>query len=125
MVSHVQSLYFGIGGCSAEIFKIVLYLTEGIYLQRGCPQEILLNKFGLTSLITRKTKHSVLFLFKVVHGLQECISLLQQISIKVPTRNARNCNTFIYQPLLLNSPLNFMLASYTSMKNEIDIQKDK
>jgi hypothetical protein len=85
----------------------------------------LLNKFGLTSLITRRTEHSVLFLFKVLHGVQECISFLQQISIKVPRSKARNSNTFYLSTsranLLMNSPLNFMLGNYTSIVNEIDI----
>jgi hypothetical protein len=86
----------------------------------------LLNKVGLTSLITRRTEQSVLFLLKYyIHGVRECISLLQQIYIKVPRRNARNCNTFYLSTsrnnVLLNSPLNFMLGSYTFIDNQIDI----
>jgi hypothetical protein len=96
-------------GVQRRFLKSVVYLTEGTYPQRGCPQEILLNKVGLTSLITRRTEHSVLFLFKVLHGVQECFSLLQQISIKVPGSNARNSNTFYLSTsrtnLLMNSPL--------------------
>jgi hypothetical protein len=112
-------------GVQRRFLKSALYLTEGTYPQRGCPKEILLNKVGLTSLITRRTEHSVLFLFKVLHVVQECISLLQQISLKVPRRNARSSNTFYLSTsrtnVLINSPLNFMLRSYTSIENENDI----
>jgi hypothetical protein len=123
LVWYVQCLHLGIGRCSTEIFKKCFDRRN--YPQRGCPQEILLNKVGLTSLITIRTEHSVLFLFKVLHGVQEFISLLQQISIKVPRSNARNSNTFCLSTsrtnLLMNSPLNFMLGSYSSIENEIDI----
>jgi hypothetical protein len=112
-------------GVQRRFLKSALYLTEGTYPQRSCPKEILLNKVGLTSLITRRTEHSVLFLFKVLHVVQECISLLQQISLKVPRRNARSSNTYYLSTsqtnVLINSPLNFMLRSYTSIENEIDI----
>jgi ribonuclease P/MRP protein subunit RPP40 len=118
LVWYVQCLHLGIGRCSTEIFKKCFILDRRNYPQRGCPQDILLNKVGLTSLITRRTEHSVLFLFKVLHGVQEFISILQQISIKVPRSNARNSNTFCLSTSRTNL---LMLGSYTSIENEIDI----
>jgi hypothetical protein len=88
-------------GVQRRFLKSVVYLTEGTYPQRGCPQEILLNKVGLTSLIIRRTEHSVLFLFKVLHGVQECFPFFNKFLSKFPGVTLETL--FIYQPLGLIS----------------------
>jgi hypothetical protein len=100
-VPLVQYLYIlELEGVHRRFLKSVLYLTEETYPQRGCPQEILLNAVGLTSLITRRTKHSVLFLFKILHGIQENISLLHQIFLsKFLGETLETVTLFIYQLL--------------------------
>jgi hypothetical protein len=100
-VPLVQYLYIlELEGVHRRFLKSVLYLTEETYPQRGCPQEILLNAVGLTSLITRRTKHSVLFLFKILHGIPENISLLHQIFLsKFLGETLETVTLFIYQLL--------------------------
>jgi hypothetical protein len=90
-------------GVQRRFLKSAVYLAEGTYPQRGCPQEILLNKVSLTSLITRRTEHSILFLFKVLPGVQECFAFFNKFLSKFPGVTLETLTLFIYQPLGLIS----------------------
>ncbi|KAH0808663.1 hypothetical protein GEV33_014128 [Tenebrio molitor] len=67
-----------------RFLKNVVFMLNGAYPPRGCPQGLLLGEVGLQSLLDRRMEHSVIFLFKLFRGLQECPHVLGRISLRVP-----------------------------------------
>jgi hypothetical protein len=45
--------------------------------------DLLLGQLGMSSLLSRRAEHSVVFLFKLIHGLVDCSDLLSQVTFKV------------------------------------------
>jgi hypothetical protein len=48
-----------------RFLKNVVFMLNGAYPPRGCPQGLLLGEVGLQSLLDRRMEHSVIFLFKL------------------------------------------------------------
>mgnify|MGYP005985123591 FL=1 len=108
-----------------RFLKTASFLSEGAYPPQGYPQELLLSKFRLNSLVTRRVEHSIVFFFNFIHGRQECVYILHQLDFKIPVRDTRSNDTFYMKTsrtnIMSNSPLNFMLTNYTSIQDNIDI----
>ena len=124
--SHLYNIYISeLERVQRRFLKTASYLSEGVYPPQGYPQELLLRKFSLNSLVTRRIEHSILFLFNLIHGRHECVCILNQLDFKIPVRDTRSNDTFYIKTsrtnIMSNSPLIFMLANYTCIQDNIDI----
>jgi hypothetical protein len=54
----------------------------------------LLGEVGLQSLLERRMEHSVIFLFKLFRGLQDCTPVLERISLRVSRTGSRVRSVF-------------------------------
>ncbi|KAJ3629871.1 hypothetical protein MTP99_014236 [Tenebrio molitor] len=84
MDNEMKTIIREIRGDTREFLKNVVFMLNGAYPPRGCPQGLLLGEVGLQSLLDRRMEHSVIFLFKLFRGLQECPHVLGRISLRVP-----------------------------------------
>jgi hypothetical protein len=85
----------------------------------------LLGEVGLQSLLDRRMEHSVIFLFKLFRGLQECPHVLERISLRVSRSGSRVRSVFYigqrHTDIGLKSPVTRMLRNYQSVEAHIDI----
>jgi ribonuclease P/MRP protein subunit RPP40 len=59
-----------------RFLKSSIFMLDGLYPPRDFPQELLLDRLGLQSLSNRRLEHSVIFLYKLLHGSLHCPALL-------------------------------------------------
>jgi hypothetical protein len=108
-----------------RFLKNVVFMLNGAYPPRGCPQGLLLGEVGLQSLLDRRMEHSVIFLFKLFRGLQECPHVLERISLRVGRSGSRVRSVFYigqrHTDIGLKSPVTRMLRNYQSVEAHIDI----
>jgi hypothetical protein len=99
-----------------RFLKNVVFMLNGAYPPRGCPQGLLLGEVGLQSLLDRRMEHSVIFLFKLFRGLQECPHVLERISLRVSRSGSRVRSVFYigqrHTDIGLKSPVTRMLRNY-------------
>ncbi|KAJ3631842.1 hypothetical protein MTP99_012948 [Tenebrio molitor] len=92
-------------------------MLNGAYPPRGCPQGLLFGEVGLQSLLDRRMEHSVIFLFKLFRGLQECPHVLERISLRVSRSGSRVRSVFYigqrHTDIGLKSPVTRMLRNYS------------
>ena len=108
-----------------RFLKNLAHICDGVYPPRGYPQELLLSRFNMSSLLIRRTEHSIILLFNIVNGTCDCPAILFNIPIKVNRINSRRKNTF-YLPTArtscaAKSPLLQLLFNYADIENDIDI----
>jgi hypothetical protein len=77
-----------------RFLKNAVFTLNGAYPPRGCPQSLLLGEVDLQSLLDRRMEHSVIFLFKLLRGLQECPLVLERISLRVSRSGSRARSVF-------------------------------
>ena len=77
-----------------RFLRTISYIADGIYAPQGYPQELLLERFQMSSLLSRRIQHSIFLLFKILKGVQECPDILHNISLKVKKMNVRSKHTF-------------------------------
>jgi hypothetical protein len=104
-----------------SFLKDAVFTLNGAYPPRGYPQGLLLGEVGLQSLLERRMEHSVIFLFKLFRGVQECTLVLERISLRVSRIRSvfyiGQCHTDIG----LRSPITRMLHNYQNVETHIDI----
>jgi hypothetical protein len=109
----------------SPFLKNVVFMLNGAYPPRGCPQGLLLGEVGLQSLLDRRMEHSVIFLFKLFKRLQECPHVLERISLRVSRLGSRVRSVFYigqrHTDIGLKSPVTRMLRNYQSVEAHIDI----
>ena len=62
-----------------KFLKYLYFKTEGVYPPRGICQQELLTRFEVDSLYIRRCKIAVTFLYKLLHNMIDCSSLLAQV----------------------------------------------
>ena len=77
-----------------KFLETVVFITDGIYPSRGFSQELLLKRFEMSSLLKRRLELSVILLFKILRGKQDCPTILQNIN----KTNVRKKTRFICPP---------------------------
>lgn len=108
-----------------KFLKFLQYKISGVYPVRGYAQHLLLNAFNIQSLHLRRVLFAVSFIYKLIHNKIDCISLVNQISFRVPRLNARVSTTF-HLPVartntLLRSPIYTMCNSVNDVGMICDI----
>ena len=76
-----------------RFLKFMVYLEDGIYPPRGCEQSLLLSRYNLLSLETRRNIIAVRFVYNLFHNKIDCTELLSQFNLLVGERGAC-CNSF-------------------------------
>lgn len=108
-----------------RFFKSATFLLDGVYPARGTPHNQFLERFDMQSLVVRRTLHSVIFLFKLIHYRIKCESITAQIRYRVPRINSRHNSLFLLPQartnLLLKSPLYQILNNYSNIEYTLDI----
>jgi phosphopantetheine adenylyltransferase len=78
-----------------------------------------------SSLLSRRTEHSVVFVFKLIQGLVDCSDLLSQVTFKVNRPACRTKNTFFLPTRRTNtelsSPVVRMMINYQNIEDMADI----
>lgn len=111
-----------------KFLKFLAFRNDGVYPGRGYNHEILLSRFDVPSLQSRRIMNSVTFLYNLLHNKIDCSSLLELINFRVPQFNARQNNTF-YIPnartnVLKKSPIYVMCQNFNNISNQSDINFD-
>jgi hypothetical protein len=108
-----------------RFLKSTIFMSDGLYPPRGYPQELLLDRLGLQSLSNRRLEHSVIFLYKLLHGSLHCPALLSRVNLRVPRSGSRSTNTFLITPYRtdagLRSPVTQMLRGHEVVEMNVDI----
>jgi hypothetical protein len=95
------------------------------YRPRGYPHELLLERFNLMSLVSRRVEHSMIFLYKVLHNLYDCPYILSKISRRVARPNSRTKSVFYIPTVRTNvgesSPLIQVVKNYSGVEELLDI----
>jgi hypothetical protein len=73
-----------------KFLKNGVHILTGSYPPRGYPNDLFLGQLGMSSLLSRRAEHSVVFLLKLIQGLVDCSDLLSQVTFKV---NRSACRT--------------------------------
>jgi hypothetical protein len=111
-----------------KFLKLLSFQLDGVYPIRNYDNNMLLGRFKLKSLYTRRVNAVVSFLYKLVHHKIDCSFLLSKISFHVPRMNSRNYTTF-YIPsyrtnVLLKSPIILMCNNFNQFATRCDIHFD-
>lgn len=105
--------------------KYLCFIEDGNYPTIGYSQSIMLERFDMSNLENRRIIHSIVFLYKIIHSIFDCPSILEQLHFRVPRIESRNRETFYLSTprtnLLKLSPIHFMCKNYNSLQNELDI----
>lgn len=108
-----------------KFLKSAVFMLDKVYPTRGYPEELLLERFNMSSLSTRRAEHSVIFLHKLWQGRLNCPSLLSEICLKVNRPGARSKNTFFIPTKRTTtgtaSPIYQMLKNYEAVESALDI----
>lgn len=105
--------------------KYLWFKDQHVYPIRGISNLTLNAEYNLTSLEDRRSICSLLFLYKLLHGLYNSPFLLSQINFAVPQANLRSFR-FFHIPrantnLLLKSPVFNMCSIFNTSCNRCDI----
>jgi hypothetical protein len=107
--------------------KYLCFREDGRYPPIGYPQTILLERFSFKTLSERNKLMNLLFLYKILHNLIDCCSLLSQINFCVGKHSitTRSKNLFYLSTprtdFLKFSPLNNMLNISNSVGDLVDL----
>ena len=108
-----------------RFFKSSIFILEGTYPIRGTPQELLLNKFEMSSLVRRRVMHSVIFLYKIINNKINCAYLTSFLKYRIPRLNSRTNNVLMLPTsrtnILETSPMYQMCLNYNSIEASLDI----
>jgi hypothetical protein len=88
-----------------RFLKNGVHMLTGSYPPRGYPNDLLLGQLGMSSLLSRRAEHSVVFLFNLIQGLVDCSDLLSQVTFKVNRPACRTKNTFFLPTRRTNTGL--------------------
>jgi hypothetical protein len=108
-----------------KFLKNGVYILTGSYPPRGYPNDLFLGQLGMSSLLSRRAEHSVVFLLKLIQGLVDCSDLLSQVTFKVNRSACRTKKTFFLPTRRTNtglsSPVVRMMINYQNIEDMVDI----
>jgi hypothetical protein len=85
-----------LGKIKRKFAKYMYFKIHGHYPMQHCDESILLKSVELNSLLSRRNLNCLIFLQKLLIGIVDCPSLLNQIKIAVPRIGSRSPATFYY-----------------------------
>lgn len=108
-----------------RFLKYLAFRKDGVYPAIGFPHDVLCERFTIEPLMRRRRMFDILFVFKTIHNLYDCPSILEMLDFHIPRVNARIHDIFYLCPSDTNihkySPLMRMCTHLNSICNELDI----
>ncbi|CAH0558572.1 unnamed protein product [Brassicogethes aeneus] len=113
--SPVYNVYIRrVESINRKFLKYLNLKVNGFYPPQGFNHSSLLDRFGFTSLETRRINSSLTFLFKLLNNKIDCDIILNKINFNVPRIESRSMRTFKCQicrtNVLPKAPVNVMLG---------------
>lgn len=108
-----------------KFMKYLAFKTDSIYPERGYPNNLLLARFDMQSLGSRRIIILLTFLYKLLNNLIDCPILLSKLNFKIPKLETRQ-NVLFYYPAshtntLIKSPVYSMMELYNTFSEQCDI----
>lgn len=105
--------------------KHLWFKSDNVYPEQGMSHSILLNRFNIIPLCTRRQQGNLIFLYKLLNGKVDCPMLINNLNFHVPRLPNRNNLTF-YLPrartnMLMSSPLYNMCSLCNLHADNLDI----
>lgn len=108
-----------------RFLKFLTFRVDNYYPNRGYDHKLLLERFKIQPLHTRRILHSLSFLFKLFHANVDSPSLLGSFNIRVPRFGSRDDCMFYCQNartnVLVKSPIYVMANNYNHISRHCDI----
>lgn len=108
-----------------KFLKFMAFKQDGSYPVVGYCHELLLQRFGTSSLERRRHYHSTMFLYKLLNNQIDCVDIVKRIPFATRRPEARHQSPF-YLPFARtraqqSSPLFSMCRNYDIVRDQIDI----
>lgn len=120
-ITHAVSLE----AVQRRFLKYLAFRTDHVYPERGYPHGLLLERFAIASLDSRRHGQCLVFLWKIIHGQISCPDLLRLLQLVVPRQVTRYPRTFMLETprtnVLAFSPLHKTITSYHDIQADLDI----
>lgn len=107
-----------------KFYKYLFLIKNSYYPERGYPYNLLLLEFNQMSLYLRRKYACIMFVYKILHGLLNCPSLLFQLKIYVPRLGSRSNMLLYYNAPRTNHHLNSPIINMSRCVNEVDLYID-
>lgn len=111
-----------------KFLKFLCYLQDGVYPVQGFDHVVLLSRFQLKSLSSRRIVTSIKFLVKLTNNDIDCLELLSNLNFNVPQVSTRFHSTFYVNfnrtNVLRKSPISIMCELCNNYTNSFDIYCD-
>ena len=108
-----------------RFLKYMVFRADGAYPEQGYPEDIMLERFSLHSLMSRRKLDSILLLVKILRFQIDCSELLSLLRFRTSIGRLRSNNLFeLTVPrtkVLLASPLFQSIKNYTHVADQFDI----
>ena len=105
--------------------KYLAFREDRVYPIRGYDQSLLLNRFNIVTLNTRRIISHVRFLINLINNKIDCIWLLSKLNFSVPRYNTRRQNMFYCSTcrsnLLMMSPIVGMCRFFNNISMSCDV----
>lgn len=79
---------------SIRLLKSVVFRLGDVYPEKGYSHNILCERFNFKDLKSRSITHQIVFLYKMISSVIDCIWLLNKLQIKIPKLSSRVNNIF-------------------------------
>jgi Reverse transcriptase (RNA-dependent DNA polymerase) len=110
-----------------RFLKLLSFKADGSYPPIGTPNNELLTRHRIDSLLNRRSCSSITFLYKLVHNIFDCSDLLRQLNFHIPRVASRTDCTFYLKTARTNvlqfSPMHVMCANCNALGADLDIFK--
>lgn len=118
---HIGSLE----GVQRRLLKLLCFKSDKVYPPIGIPQNELLEKHSMVSLLRRREYHSQILLSKIINNKIDCQDIVAQLNFHVPRISSRDNVTF-YLPtartnILQHSPIYIMCNNCNLVGSRLDI----
>ena len=118
---HIQK----IESVQRGFLKFLAFRESGVYPSRGYCHSLLLSRFNIVSLNTRRIISHVRFLIHLINNKIDCIWLLSKINFSVPRYTTRQQNMFYCSScrsnLLMMSPIVGMCRFFNNISMRCDL----
>ena len=108
-----------------KFLKFMYFKADGIYPPIGYPNSLLLDKFDIDSLESRRNYLDATFITNLVKNRIDCSEALEMLNFRIPRQESRQCDTFYlsttHKCVKYNAPIVRMCRSVNNVSTDLDI----
>lgn len=108
-----------------KFLKYIMFVSDGVYPERGYCYNVMLERFNLMSLESRRFVHSIKFLYNVLQDKIDCIWIVNRINFNIPRITSRYKMTFYIDKarsnMMYRSPISIMCNNFNLICASCDI----